>query len=957
MPSQTPYRIAMTAQEFEALLAQIPSKIDSSIIRTTLANADQTTIPTTKAVQDALDVISGDFSSLGNLAFTDDVDLSSTQVKGVTPIAKGGTGANSAAGARANLGILTQTEIETLIAEAVPTIQEVDLSSSQAVGVLPISKGGTGAQNATVARGNLGVLSSSETRSLLLTQSVILTDAGRVKINAATVSAPVVITRIGVSDALGTITSSRTSLQNEVWRGDVNPDSKEVTNIDEAKIFSGNIPTTATSFVVREVAYFDQDGLMIALGQTQPIEKPSTSLLGFKSFLVLDSVLQASKVITKATVGSLDDLQGFTDALFSETGIVPSGQPDKLGDSQRVDAITRLAAQSVEIPFDTVALLKSGTSRNGQVMLSELVGKRVRVDGYYTRSDGGSNWGIVKSGSHLDDGGSVFSLGANLYAEMNIKGSRINILKFGAKGDFNPQTGSGTVNLTFIQNAINYVQNNGGGQVYAPHGKYYLGAGYKAGENPNLAINLLVGSITSQGLPFVNGVHLKGVGANLYAGNTGRMVHFARAKNCSISGFAFYHYTGGANGLVKALSSNCIRVSDSCEDIDIYRNYLTNYLAWGIDILSDAEDPTSSNYMSKNIKIYRNTIKTRYGDGKWMASGWQDGTNDGTGGGWVIAVINGEDISIKNNVFYGKIDLENNETGQTFYNIDIANNSFRSGWVTPQEVLPSPSGQHWHDEPTNPRGLLGAKEIRQGIYHVGVGLNNRSTNVVARDNTFEKGHILFWQNYALRVMNNHFRQGRMEIGYIKDGTEQITLAPMVVGNTAEQRHSDFPVGGFIGLMGLVPDAQIQYNSIEDSGGYGVITEEQAVGNAVSDASGNFDGNYSKLDFELVAGTYRLFVTPLLTPVVEVDISAFLYGGLGFATKKIYGGGWKNGTDVNSGYVTATSVTQGTSVTIGDQVEESATGNFYVEIAVASGAGRLNVATAKGYANANIVKIA
>lgn len=156
-----PYRIGMTAENLEVLLASIPSKIDRTIIRTTLANADDTTIPTTKAVQDALDVISGDFSSLGNLAFTDDIDLSSNQTKGVTPISKGGTGANSLENAQSNLGIVTETEIEQMINDAIPVIQEVDLGSNQATGTLPLGKGGTGANTAQAARDNLSVYSRS----------------------------------------------------------------------------------------------------------------------------------------------------------------------------------------------------------------------------------------------------------------------------------------------------------------------------------------------------------------------------------------------------------------------------------------------------------------------------------------------------------------------------------------------------------------------------------------------------------------------------------------------------------------------------------------------------------------------------------------------------------------------------------------------------------------------------
>ena len=50
--------------------------------------------------------------------------------------------------------------------------------------------------------------------------------------------------------------------------------------------------------------------------------------------------------IGKSVGYSLDDLQGFTDELLAEAGIVPSGQPDKLGASQRVDAIKKLAARA-----------------------------------------------------------------------------------------------------------------------------------------------------------------------------------------------------------------------------------------------------------------------------------------------------------------------------------------------------------------------------------------------------------------------------------------------------------------------------------------------------------------------------------------------------------------------------------------------------------------------------------
>ena len=115
MSPNTPYRIAITAQEFEALLAQIPSKIDSSYLRTSLANSDDTSIPTTLAVKNALSVISGDFSSLGELSYLDSVSLETPEVTGTLPITKGGSGSSTLSGAQYNLGILTQSQIESLI--------------------------------------------------------------------------------------------------------------------------------------------------------------------------------------------------------------------------------------------------------------------------------------------------------------------------------------------------------------------------------------------------------------------------------------------------------------------------------------------------------------------------------------------------------------------------------------------------------------------------------------------------------------------------------------------------------------------------------------------------------------------------------------------------------------------------------------------------------------------------
>jgi hypothetical protein len=87
------------------------------------------------------------------------------------------------------------------------------------------------------------------------------------------------------------------------------------------------------------------------------------------------------------------------------------------------------------LTFENIANLKSGKLNDGKLIdLSSLNdGSRVEWLGYYDRSDGGSNWGVLRFGSHSDDGFSIFSIDANTYIEANLKGKSINAAKGGMK--------------------------------------------------------------------------------------------------------------------------------------------------------------------------------------------------------------------------------------------------------------------------------------------------------------------------------------------------------------------------------------------------------------------------------------------------------------------------------------------------------------------------------------------
>ena len=130
--------------------------------------------------------------------------------------------------------------------------------------------------------------------------------------------------------------------------------------------------------------------------------------------------------------------------------------------------------------FKTVALMKAS-------LIVFPVGKKIFWQGYYAASDGGSNWGIVTSGAHTDDGGSVFTLADGQYIAANIKG-KINVRKFGARGTYVPDVtlgvlGVGTDDAPEIQNAIAYAKTLKTGatlklaSVYVPRGVYLLSSG------------------------------------------------------------------------------------------------------------------------------------------------------------------------------------------------------------------------------------------------------------------------------------------------------------------------------------------------------------------------------------------------------------------------------------------------------------------------------------------------
>lgn len=149
--------------------------------------------------------------------------------------------------------------------------------------------------------------------------------------------------------------------------------------------------------------------------------------------------------LIKRSMALRDEINDFSGALTfkPEWTDVPMNVSEGVGGEDgalnlQAEALgNRLSILSSTISFNSILDLKAGINNLGVLIDFEKLPEGVKVTwlGYYTISDGGGNWGVVKNGPHVEDGGRIFSISHNVYIEANIKGKTINPLKFGAKGD------------------------------------------------------------------------------------------------------------------------------------------------------------------------------------------------------------------------------------------------------------------------------------------------------------------------------------------------------------------------------------------------------------------------------------------------------------------------------------------------------------------------------------------
>lgn len=140
----------------------------------------------------------------------------------------------------------------------------------------------------------------------------------------------------------------------------------------------------------------------------------------------------------------VNDIFGFQQALLSNAGIVPSGNPDKVGDSQYLDALKKITTSTFDTIADMTAILKSSLND----------GQQFSVGGYNGVGDGGGGalyWDALST--EAADNGSVFELDTApaIGRVKRVFGDMILINQFGAGDGV-----SGAANAIAIQAAFDY---------------------------------------------------------------------------------------------------------------------------------------------------------------------------------------------------------------------------------------------------------------------------------------------------------------------------------------------------------------------------------------------------------------------------------------------------------------------------------------------------------------------
>ncbi|CAB4173058.1 Parallel beta-helix repeat [uncultured Caudovirales phage] len=377
-----------------------------------------------------------------------------------------------------------------------------------------------------------------------------------------------------------------------------------------------------------------------------------------------------------------------------------------------------------------------------------------------------------------------------------IDGASVNIVDYGAVGDFDPTTGVGTDNRVAIQAALTYATSIGNCQVVFPAGNYYLGTELTV-LTSGLNAQLLLGSMSTADA--VSMVILQGEGATIYQGAPGTALAIANASNILVSNLKMVGYAGGTLNSSREFD-NLIGIFLSSKFISIDGCYITNSLGYTIYTVGDpnvAEGGITKTCL--NIAIRNSTLKMRYGSGVIPNFG-------GSKSLWAFAAVDAQNVVIQDNVIYGNLDFEpNNLAGQSSYGIFVEGNQFPAGYVTP--ILPTGPTNYWLDEAIG-KSNSGGTAIVGSVSIVGAtGAPLNDCNVVS-NNSFDEGIITVGGAvYYQWVLNNSFRLGKINVGSTSGGN--VNRYYTINGNSAYQVID--ATSGFIVFGGSVSGSHFSDN--------------------------------------------------------------------------------------------------------------------------------------------------
>lgn len=215
----------------------------------------------------------------------------------------------------------------------------------------------------------------------------LITNAGLAKITAALAGGTQIsMGAIAVGDGNGTTPvpgQNQTSLVREVYRSAVN----QVAINDEGKLVAEIvIPQTVGGFTVREIALFDSDGALFAVGSTPTIQKPNV-IENAAAELVLRLIVSISNsaVIQLTAAGTIIATRDWVESNFALDSLLGGGTTNQiLAKRSNLDGDTEWRDPSaVNIKVDVIEETKTLTANQTVINLTTVttVGAAVYVEG------------------------------------------------------------------------------------------------------------------------------------------------------------------------------------------------------------------------------------------------------------------------------------------------------------------------------------------------------------------------------------------------------------------------------------------------------------------------------------------------------------------------------------------------------------------------------------------------